>query len=198
MATMPTIARARVPHDQPSQPYQRRRPERSVLYAVVREHVPSLQRDADERFPYGYPRHIEKTFRAYLRCGVLSHGLVRVRCAACGGESLVASSCKRRGVSFHISKAIPAARRDCLARLLRYGARPPFASSRLPIKPSGKVVYELRHPSYTGQTHVALDPVAFLRRLAALMPPPRRAHAAAPRAHAALLWRLCPASCVAY
>jgi hypothetical protein len=35
------------------------------------------------------------------------------------------------------------------------------------------VSYRLRRPWFTGQTHVTLDPVAFLRRLAALIPPPR-------------------------
>ncbi len=349
-----------------------------MLHAVVSEHLPALLRDADERFPFGYPRHIAKTFRAYLRCGLLSHGFVRVRCNACGDESLVAFSCKRRGVcpacqtrrmseaaahltdrvlppapyrqwtivvphrfrlvmaaqpavlsavltalmqevfnyqrriarrmsvtspqpgaiafvqrfgsslnlhphihaivpdvvfmradggrlvqipipppspedlahlahrmairvhrlferasqrgplaelaadadaedeqaalsaslaeamprqlvfdagdspdakrplarpqtdaayvggiSLHITKAIPANKRDRLERLLRYGARPPLASSRLTQTPSGKVAYELRRPSHTGQTRVVLEPVAFLRRLAALMPPPR-------------------------
>ena len=74
----------------PSDPrYYRRRPENTVLHAVVSEYLPALLRDADERFPYGYPRHIAKTFRAYLRCGMLDHGFVRVRCDACGDEALV-------------------------------------------------------------------------------------------------------------
>jgi len=47
------------------------------------------------------------------------------------------------------------------------------ARTRLSQTPSGKVCYQLRRPSHTGQTHVVLEPVAFLRRLAALMPPPR-------------------------
>ena len=33
----------------------------------------------------------------YLRCGILEHGCVRVGCARCGFERLVAFSCKRRG-----------------------------------------------------------------------------------------------------
>ncbi|MBK9072389.1 MAG: transposase [Myxococcales bacterium] len=77
------------------------------------------------------------------------------------------------GVSLHISQALPTNKRDRLERLLRYGARPPLASSRLTQTPSGKVAYELRRRGHTGQTHVVLEPVAFLRRLAALMPPPR-------------------------
>lgn len=60
-----------------------------------------------------------------------------------------------------------------LERLLRYGARPPFAHARLERLPDGRVSYRLPKPFYTGQTHVILAPVDFLRRLAALIPPPR-------------------------
>ena len=34
----------------------------------------------------------------FLACGVLAHGVARVRCGACGHELLVAFSCKRRGI----------------------------------------------------------------------------------------------------
>jgi len=34
---------------------------------------------------------------AYLKCGILEHGLLRVGCPACGFEHLVAFSCKKRG-----------------------------------------------------------------------------------------------------
>lgn len=35
--------------------------------------------------------------RAYLECGVLAHGFLRVHCDACGHDRLVAFSCKGRG-----------------------------------------------------------------------------------------------------
>ena len=34
--------------------------------------------------------------------------------------------------------------------------------------------YRLRHPWFTGQTELVLTPIAFLRRLVALIPPPRQ------------------------
>jgi len=34
---------------------------------------------------------------AFLECGILAHGFLRLRCADCGHEKLVAFSCKRRG-----------------------------------------------------------------------------------------------------
>ncbi|MEW5855000.1 MAG: transposase zinc-binding domain-containing protein, partial [Myxococcota bacterium] len=46
----------------------------------------------------GLPAFIEKTFRAYLACGVPEHGFIRVHCDACGHDDVVAFSCKRRGV----------------------------------------------------------------------------------------------------
>ncbi len=43
------------------------------------------------------PRYVEKEFEAYLKCGRLEHGFLRVRCTTCHAERLVAFSCKRRG-----------------------------------------------------------------------------------------------------
>jgi hypothetical protein len=43
------------------------------------------------------PAYVEKEFEAYLKCGRLEHGFLRVRCESCHFERLVAFSCKRRG-----------------------------------------------------------------------------------------------------
>lgn len=40
---------------------------------------------------------MQQEFAAYLKCGRLEHGFLRVRCAQCHAERLVAFSCKRRG-----------------------------------------------------------------------------------------------------
>ena len=77
------------------------------------------------------------------------------------------------GFSLHAGLAVQAGDRRGLERLLRYGSRPPFAQKRLSLTPSGKVRLKLRKPYYTGQTEIVLEPVAFLRRLAAILPPPR-------------------------
>ena len=51
--------------------------------------------------PPGYERHRPEAtlleFEAYLKCGRLEHGFLRVRCEDCHAEKLVAFSCKRRG-----------------------------------------------------------------------------------------------------
>jgi ribosomal protein S27E len=43
------------------------------------------------------PVYVTKEFDAYLKCGMLEHGFLRVRCESCHDEKLVAFSCKRRG-----------------------------------------------------------------------------------------------------
>ena len=40
---------------------------------------------------------VKDEFEAFLECGILAHGFLRVRCAHCAHEKLVAFSCKRRG-----------------------------------------------------------------------------------------------------
>lgn len=76
--------------------------------------------------------------------------------------------------TLHAGTTVAAHDRAALERLCRYGARPPFAHQRLRLTPSGKVAYRLRRPWFTGQTELVLEPLAFLRRLAALIPPPRQ------------------------
>lgn len=353
--------------------YARRRPDQTVLYRVVREHAQTLFEQARERSAsgYGYPAHVENEFRRYLECGILAHGFMRVHCAGCGRDEVVAFSCKGRAVcpscvgrrmadtaarlvderlpeagyrqwvfsfphrlrvalasdgalwsevlracvrkvfafqrkrarargireakslglcfaqrfgsllqlnphghavvpdavwfddgasalascalepptetelqavalqivkavlrivrraadradgdgdgdeaaalwatlaeaaaatagpraptgprsrarlaaqiqtelgvfSIHAGTSVRAGDRAGLERLLRYGARPALAHRRLSVTPSGQVCYRLRKPYYTGQTQVVLEPVAFLRRLAALVPPARQ------------------------
>ena len=60
------------------------------------EHYPRFR---DRRGTEGraLPRYLEDEFDAYLRCGLLEHGFLRVKCDACQAEKLVAFSCKRRG-----------------------------------------------------------------------------------------------------
>ena len=63
--------------------------------------------------------------------------------------------------------------RDNLRRLCAYGARGPLSLERLSRLPDGRVAYRMKRPTASGQTELVLEPVEFLRRLAALVPPPR-------------------------
>ncbi|MBX3271024.1 MAG: transposase zinc-binding domain-containing protein [Sandaracinaceae bacterium] len=75
--------------------YARRRPEDTLLYALVREHWPRFLERAEEQG--GLPRFVVRDFDEYLRCGRLEHGVVRLACRRCGHELLVGFACKRRG-----------------------------------------------------------------------------------------------------
>ena len=76
--------------------YRRREPENTVLYQVVREQLETfLARREEQGHPV--PRFIERELRAFLECGILAHGFVRVRCDSCGKDRAVAFSCKGRG-----------------------------------------------------------------------------------------------------
>lgn len=89
---------ARLARDPPAV-YRRREPEKTVLHALVREHLATLieaLREPDDPGS-GLPRFVEEDFRAYVRCGILACGLIRVHCE-CGVDAVVAYSCKGRGM----------------------------------------------------------------------------------------------------
>jgi hypothetical protein len=76
----------------PSDPYCRRCPESTVLYQAVAAELAPL----DARSPYGHglPGHVRRQLEAYLDCGVLRRGFVRLVCRRCRFEHLVAFSCR--------------------------------------------------------------------------------------------------------
>jgi hypothetical protein len=82
----------------PRAPYQRRQPEETVLYQTIAAHLPTfLSRTAGEDATGGWPAFVRREFEAYLKCGRLEYGLLRVRCERCGDTTVVAFSCRGRG-----------------------------------------------------------------------------------------------------
>lgn len=77
-----------------------------------------------------------------------------------------------KGFSLHAARRVEAGRRGELERLCRYGLRAPFALERLSLLPDGHVRYELPRPTTDGRTELRLAPLAFLRRIAGLLPAP--------------------------
>ena len=73
--------------------YQRRRPEQTPLYRLVREHYETFVAEVD-----GLPQFVKDEFAAYLECGILACGFLRLTCEGCARDTLVAFSCKRRGI----------------------------------------------------------------------------------------------------
>jgi len=76
--------------------YERHRPEQTLLYQLIEKHYPALIEQLDAQGK-NLPLHVHQEFEAYLKCGRLEHGFLRVRCDNCQFERLVAFSCKKRG-----------------------------------------------------------------------------------------------------
>jgi hypothetical protein len=76
--------------------YHPRRPEESILYHVVAENIEPFLSGQQERGRV-VPRFVERELRAFLDCGILARGFLRVHCDACGMDRVVAYSCKCRG-----------------------------------------------------------------------------------------------------
>ena len=60
--------------------YRRRTPEEEPLYQILAKHLETFlerTRSSDRQLP----AHVEKELRAYLDCGILENGFLRVRTA---------------------------------------------------------------------------------------------------------------------
>jgi len=77
------------------------------------------------------------------------------------------------GFSLHAGVAVKPNQREKLERLCRYICRPPVSEKRLFLTPRGDIGYSLKTPYRDGTTHVIFEPLDFIARLAALVPPPR-------------------------
>jgi hypothetical protein len=80
---------------------------------------------------------------------------------------------KLPGFSLHAATVCEAHQRDKLEKLCRYIARPAIANERLSLNERGQVVYRFKQPFRDGTTHIVLEPLDFIARLAALIPRPR-------------------------
>ena len=76
--------------------YAPRRPETTTLYRVVQHHLETWLGNARIR-ERTVPRFVERELRAFLDCGILASGFLRVHCDDCGLDRVVPFSCKGRG-----------------------------------------------------------------------------------------------------
>jgi hypothetical protein len=63
----------------------------------VQQHAQSFFAQSEEAAGARLPQFVRDEFDAFLECGILAHGFLRLRCGACGHDKLLAFSCKRRG-----------------------------------------------------------------------------------------------------
>ena len=77
------------------------------------------------------------------------------------------------GVNVHAAVAVDGRDRRQLERLCRYLARPPLSQERLQLYHDGRVRYSFKKAWKDGTHAVLLEPLDFISRLCALIPPPR-------------------------
>jgi Putative transposase/Transposase zinc-binding domain len=74
------------------------------------------------------------------------------------------------GFSLHAGVWCAGNERKKLERVCRYIARPAIALDRLSLNSKGQVVYELKKPYSDGTTHIVMEPLEFLEKLASIVP----------------------------
>jgi hypothetical protein len=73
-----------------------RDPAQSLLYQTIASNLETFLAWRQQR-GRPIPGFVEEEFRAFLECGVLEYGFLRLRCQTCGRDRLLAFSCKGRG-----------------------------------------------------------------------------------------------------
>jgi hypothetical protein len=63
----------------------------------VQQHTATFFAQAEETTGAGLPQFVRDEFDAFLECGILAHGFLRLRCGDCGHNKLLAFSRKRHG-----------------------------------------------------------------------------------------------------
>ena len=77
--------------------YERHRLEQTTLYRQAQQHTQSIFAQTEAATGAGLPQFVRDEFDAFLDCGILAHGFLRLCYADFGHDKLLAFSCKRRG-----------------------------------------------------------------------------------------------------
>ena len=78
------------------QVYRPRRPEKTVLFQIIKRHYKTWHRNENAKNPV--PSYVDKEFKKYLECGILAKGFACAHCEGCNKDFLIAYSCKGRGI----------------------------------------------------------------------------------------------------
>jgi len=95
----PALVGARQGAQHDGHPYERHRPEATVLFKVLQDHWKTFLNDLEAAAPdtAALPAFVVSEIEAFLKCGILAHGLVLVKCPDCRWSRAVGFSCQRRG-----------------------------------------------------------------------------------------------------
>jgi hypothetical protein len=66
---------------------------------LVQQHAQTFFAEVEAIVGAALPSFVKDEFDAFLECGILAHGFLRLRCANCGHDKLVAFSCRRRSAT---------------------------------------------------------------------------------------------------
>ena len=93
---MAQVAYHKKHNDHTQHKYVPRRPCDGNVFSVVRDNWKKFEMQAttSDKSP---ARYISKEFEEFLKCGILAHGFVRLKCDSCDENRIVPLSCKRRG-----------------------------------------------------------------------------------------------------
>ena len=66
--------------------YERRRPEETTLYPLVQENDETFFAQVEAETEAGLPDFVKDEFDAFLECGILANGFLRLRCEECAHD----------------------------------------------------------------------------------------------------------------
>ena len=69
--------------------YERHRPEQTTRYRLVQQHTATFIAQTEAAAGADLPQFVKDEFDAFLECGILAHGFLRLRCGDCGHDKLV-------------------------------------------------------------------------------------------------------------
>lgn len=81
-------------------PYRPRSPKETLFYQVIGGHFPQFLKKLEDQSgeaSVSLPDYVQAEFDAYLKCGILEYGFVKMACLDCKATLLVPLSCKKRG-----------------------------------------------------------------------------------------------------
>lgn len=82
--------------------YARHRPEQTTPYRLVQRHADDFIAHTEAGTGSRLPRFVKDEFDAFLECGILAHGFLRLRCGECAHDTLLAFS--RGGAAPHVAR----------------------------------------------------------------------------------------------
>ena len=93
--------------------YERHRPEQTTLYRLVQQHAATFIAQAEAAVGADLPQFVKDEFDAFLECGILADGFLRLRCGDCGHDKLVGRQLEHPPALPGAGRRRPAQRRGC-------------------------------------------------------------------------------------